>query len=73
MLKGKKYCLTRVGFGLNIAPKTMTTIVNKVLSLDDEVARGADSYIDDVMINEEVVSVESCFSFESFWARDEAC
>lgn len=58
MFKGKKYCLTRLGFGLNVAPKIMTAIVTKVLSLDDEVARGTDSYIDDVIINEEIVSVE---------------
>ena len=62
VFKGQKYCLTRLGFGLNVAPKIMTAIVNKVLSLDDEVARGTDSYIDDVMINEEIVSVEKVVS-----------
>ena len=60
--KGRKYCLTRLGFGLNVAPKIMTAIVTKVLSLDDTVANGTDSYIDDVIVNEEVVSVNRVVS-----------
>ena len=28
--EGKTYCLTRLGFVLNVAPKIMTAIVNKV-------------------------------------------
>ena len=35
----------------------MTAIVNKVLSMDDLVGAGTDSYIDDIVVNEEVVSV----------------
>ena len=54
--KQKKYCLTRLGFGLNVAPKIMTSIVNKVLSLDSTIAAGCDSYIDDIIVNEDVVS-----------------
>ena len=29
--QGKIYCLTRLGFGLNVAPKIMTAVVNAVL------------------------------------------
>ena len=54
--KGQKYCLTRLGFGLNVAPKIMTSIVNKVLSMDDDVSAGTDSYIDDIVVNEHIVS-----------------
>lgn len=54
--KGRKYCLTRLGFGLNVAPKIMTAIINKVFSLDSEVRSGTDSYIDDIIVNEQIVS-----------------
>jgi len=56
--KGKTYCLTRLGFGLNVAPKVMTAIVTKVLSLDEEIQRATNSYIDDIIVNESVVSSE---------------
>ena len=56
--KGKMYCLTRLGFGLNCAPKVMTIVLKKVLSLDPVVERGTSSFIDDILVDESVVSVE---------------
>jgi hypothetical protein len=56
--EGKTYCLTRLGFGLNVAPKIMTSVVNAVLSQDPEVRAGTDSYIDDIIVNEDIVSCE---------------
>jgi len=56
--QGKTYCLTRLGFGLNVAPKVMTAIVTKVLSLDDDIKRATSSYIDDIIVNENIVSSE---------------
>ena len=55
---GRKYCLTRLGFGMNVAPKIMTSILRKVLSLDSEVRAGTDSYIDDIVVNNTVVTNE---------------
>ncbi|KFD48845.1 hypothetical protein M513_10208 [Trichuris suis] len=55
MFKGRKYCLTRLGFGLNVAPLVMTTVLNHVLSLDPVVRKGTSAYIDDILINEDVV------------------
>ncbi|KAK4319771.1 hypothetical protein Pmani_009323 [Petrolisthes manimaculis] len=54
--KGCRYCLTRLGFGLNVAPLIMKTVLNSVLSQDLEVKRGTSAYIDDVLVNEEVVT-----------------
>lgn len=34
----------------------MTAVVQKVLSMDKRVARGTDSFIDDIVVNEDVVS-----------------
>ena len=53
--EGVKYCLTRLGFGLNVAPKIMTAIVHKVLAMADDVRAGTDSYIDDIVVDENVV------------------
>ena len=47
-----------MGFGLSVAPKIMTAIVRKVLSLDPLVGQGTDSYIDDISVNESIVSAE---------------
>ena len=54
----KVYLLTRLGFGLNIAPKVMTAIVEWVLNQDEAVKKGTSSYIDDILVNETVVSAE---------------
>lgn len=53
---GKNYCLTRLGFRLNVAPKIMCSIVNKVLSMDEKVTNGTDSYVDDIIVNERIVN-----------------
>jgi transposase InsO family protein len=46
--KGQLYLLTRLGFGLNVAPKVMTAIVHKVLSLDEKIDNSTSSFIDDI-------------------------
>jgi transposase InsO family protein len=69
--KGRRYCLTRLGFGLNVAPKIMTAIVSTVLSMDDDVRAGTDSYIDDIIVdntrvsNNRVASLLSQFGLEA--------
>lgn len=53
--KGQKYCLTRLGFGLNVAPLVMRAVLSYVLSQDPVVRRGTSAYIDDIFINEDIV------------------
>ncbi|XP_067937046.1 uncharacterized protein [Watersipora subatra] len=57
--KGKLYVMTRMGFGLNVAPKIMSRILAKVLALDKNVSRDTDHYIDDIIVNEDIVSVSA--------------
>jgi len=45
------YCLTRLGFGLNCAPKIMTSILKKVFEMDKRLERAVDSYIDDIIVD----------------------
>ena len=54
--KGKVYCLTRLGFGLNSAPRIMSKILKTVLSLSEDVLNGTSSYIDDIFVNTNKVS-----------------
>ncbi len=54
--RGKCYCLTRLGIGLKVAPKIMTTVLNKVLFMDSAVRSGTDLYVDDIIVNNDVVS-----------------
>ena len=56
--QGQLYVMTRLGFGLNVAPKIMSRVLGKVLSLDATVAAGTDHYVDDIIVNESVVSVD---------------
>ena len=50
--QGKRYCLTRLGFGLNSAPRIMTHILRKVLEIREEIRDATDNYIDDILVNE---------------------
>ena len=57
--KNKLYVMTRMGFGLNVAPKIMSKVLGKVLSMDSNVDNGTDHYIDDIIVDEDKVSVDS--------------
>ena len=56
---GKVYLLTRLGFGLNIAPKVMTRIVERVLKDDETISRATSSYIDDIFVNEDIAEADT--------------
>ena len=60
LFKGRRYCLTRTGFGLNVAPSIMQTIFDTILTKDKRIQRATSAYIDDVYVNENVVPV-LCF------------
>ena len=55
-IKGTRYCLTWKGFGLNGIPNIMTAIMNAVRAQDENVQKATSSYIDDVFVNECIVS-----------------
>ena len=55
-IKGQRYCLTRLGFRLNVAPQIMQSIVKAVIGQDETVSRATSSYVDDVFVNESVCS-----------------
>ena len=53
--KGRCYALTRLGFRLNCAPRIMSMILRKVLSLDPRVEAATDHYIDDIIVSTKVL------------------
>lgn len=54
--KGKTFCLTRLGFGLNSAPRIMSKILKTVLAKSKKVEAATSSYIDDILVSESQVS-----------------
>ncbi|KFD56667.1 LOW QUALITY PROTEIN: hypothetical protein M513_02343 [Trichuris suis] len=55
VFRRRRYCLTRLGFGLNVAPLVMRAVLKRVLSLDPEVEKGTSAYIDDILVNEDII------------------
>ena len=58
-IKGKVYCLTRLGFGLNSAPRIMSKILKTVLAKDEEMKAATSSFIDDIMVNTSIVASDA--------------
>ena len=58
IFRGQGYCLTRLGFGLTVAPSVMKYVLTAVLAQDETVDRATSSYLDDIFVNEDVVSVQ---------------
>lgn len=56
--RGKLYCLTRLGFGLNAAPSIMQAVVREVMAQDERVKKGSSAYVDDIIIDGDVVDPE---------------
>ena len=55
---GRTFLLTRLGFGLSVAPKVMAAVVYFVLKQDDTINQAASAYIDDIYVKETIVDVE---------------
>ena len=58
IFRGQRYSLTRLGFGLNVAPRVMKSVLTAVLTQDKTVDRATLSYLYDIFMNEDVVSVQ---------------
>ena len=55
---GQRYCFARLGFGLNVAPSVMKSVLTAVLTQDETVDRATTSYLDDIFVNEDVISAQ---------------
>ena len=67
---GKLFVMTRMAFGMNFAPKAMTSVVRWVLAQSRKVLAGTDSYIDDVVVNEDLISADAVSSHLTEWGLE---
>ena len=58
IIRGRRFCLTRLGFGLNVAPSVMKAVVRAVLEQDPEIERSVSPYMDDLLVDEDQVSAD---------------
>ncbi|XP_037093010.1 uncharacterized protein LOC119112829 [Pollicipes pollicipes] len=58
MIRGQRFRLTRLAFSLNIAPMVIKAVVRSVLEQDAVVQRAVLPYVDDLLVNEDVLSAE---------------
>lgn len=58
-VKGKNYCMTCLGFGINVEPKVMATILKTVLEKMDSTENAVVSHIDDILVDETAVPVQN--------------
>ena len=67
IIRGQRFCLNRLGFGLNVAPAVMKAVVRLIMAQDAAVERAVCPYVDDLLVDEAVVSAERVVEhFERF-------
>ena len=52
IFRGQRFCLTRLGFGLNVAPLIMKSVIDAVVSQDLTIKSATSVYVDHILINE---------------------
>ena len=58
LIKGERYCIPRLGFGLNVVPMIMKAIFSTVLTQEERTMKATSTYIDDIYVNEGTVSAD---------------
>ena len=57
IFRGQRFCLTQLGFGLNVVPLIMKFVIDAVVSQDHTIKSATSAYVDDILINENHVPV----------------
>ena len=55
-IKGKQFCLTQLGFGLNVVLLVMKSVFTMIRSHDQQIKSAMSAYIDNIFIDESIVS-----------------
>ena len=55
IFRSQRFCLTRLGFGLNVAPLIMKSVIDAIVSQDHTIKSATSAYVDDILINENLV------------------
>ena len=81
IFRGQRFCLTWLGFGLNVAPLIMKSVIDAIESQDHTIKSATSAYVDDILINENrvpMLCIQQHFldyglvSKDLVWLRDEA-
>ena len=57
IFRSQRFCLTRLGFGLNVAPFIMKSVIDAIVSQDHMIKSATSANVDDILINENQVLV----------------
>ena len=57
IFRGQRFCLTWLGFGLNVVPLIMKFYIDAIISPDHTIKSATSAYVDDILINESLVPV----------------
>ena len=66
VFQDRRYCLKRLGFGLNVALQIMKSIVNTTRLRDDQI-KTTSAYINDLYMNEDVTSITGIIDHLSYY------
>lgn len=58
IVRGVRYCLTRLGFGLNVSPLIMKSVLTAALEQNSRIAKAASAYVDDIIVDETIASAD---------------
>ena len=50
IFRGQRFCLTRFGFGLNVAPLIMKSVIDAIVSQDHTIKSATSAYVDDILM-----------------------
>ena len=52
IFRGQRFCLTRLRFGMNVAPLIMKSVIDGIVSQGHTIKSATSAYVDDILINE---------------------
>ena len=55
VFRSQRFCLTWLGFGLNVAPLIMKSVIDAIISQDHTIKNATSAYVDDILLNESLV------------------
>ena len=56
--QGRRWCLTRLGFGMSVAPSVMKRVLNMALSWDERIDSATNPYVDDILVREDIANAD---------------
>ena len=54
IIKSKWFCLTRLGFGLNVASLVIKSVITAIRSRDQEIKSATSAYVDNIFIDKKL-------------------